>query len=174
MRYTKSQLRKSLRQTRLALTPEARQQKATEIAERLLQAVDWPEINKVHCFEPIMRLGEVDLVDFVVALHTDREDIEVYTSRKINGEWRVVLADTDETVDTVPEFDVVIVPMLGFDTSLQRVGYGGGYYDRFLAGQHGARKIGVCYEAGKVEQIPIEPHDIPLDMIITESHTYTP
>jgi 5,10-methenyltetrahydrofolate synthetase len=174
MRYTKSQLRKSLKQARLALAPEVRQQKSAEIAERLLQAIDWPAINKVHCFEPLMRLGEVDLVDFVTALQTDREDIKVYTSRKIGGEWRVVLADNDEVVETVPEFDVVIVPMLGFDAWLHRVGYGGGYYDRFLAEQPKAQKIGVCYELGKGEQIPAEPHDVPLDMIVTESNTYTP
>ena len=173
MHYTKSQLRKTLQQARLALLPEDRAQKSTDIAERLLQAVEWPRIGTVHCFEPIMRLGEVDLVDFVVALQTDREDIQVYTSRKLEDEWRVVSADTDQLADPVPQFDVIIVPMLGFDASLQRVGYGGGYYDKFLAGQPSAKKIGVCYEAGRVEQIPAEPHDIPLDMVITESHTHT-
>ncbi len=172
MHYTKSQLRKTLQQARLALAPKARQQKSTDIAERLLQAVEWPRIRTVHCFEPIMRLGEVDLVDFVVALQTDREDIQVYTSRKLDGEWQVVSADTDMQPSEVPQFDVIIVPMLGFDTSLQRVGYGGGYYDTFLAGQPAAKKIGVCYEVGKTEHIPAESHDIPLNMIITESHTY--
>jgi 5-formyltetrahydrofolate cyclo-ligase len=72
----------------------------------------------------------------------------------------------------VPAFDVIIVPMLGFDTSLQRIGWGGGYYDKFLATQPKAKKIGVCYSIGEVERIPAEPHDIPLDMIMTERHTY--
>lgn len=173
MHYTKSQLRESLQRTRLALSPKMRQQRSTDVAERLLQAIDWHRVRSVHCFEPIMRLGEVDLVDFVVALQTDREDIRVYTSRKFKGEWRVVSADTDQLADPVPQFDVIIVPMLGFDTSLQRVGYGGGYYDKFLATQPQAKKIGVCYEVGKVEHIPAESHDILLNMIITEGHTYT-
>jgi 5,10-methenyltetrahydrofolate synthetase len=174
MPYTKQELRKSLQQARLAMAPETRRQAATDIAERLLQAVNWPEIRSVHCFEPIMRLGEVDLVDFVVALQTDREDIEVHTSRKFGDEWKVVSADTDRLAEPVPQFDVIIVPMLGFDpATLQRVGYGGGYYDKFLAAQPQARKIGVCYEAGKVGQIPAEPHDVPLDLIITEAHSYT-
>jgi 5-formyltetrahydrofolate cyclo-ligase len=174
MDYTKPQLRQSLQEARLALAAEVRQQKSTEIAERLLQAIDWSTVNTVHCFEPIMRLGEVDLVDFVVALQTDREDIQVYTSRKIKGEWRVVLADTDKITEPVPQFDAIIIPMLGFDTSLHRVGYGGGYYDKFLSTQPQAKKIGVCYEVGKIEHIPAASYDIPLDMIITESHTYTP
>lgn len=174
MDSTKPRLRKSLQKARLDLAPEERAKKATSIAERLLQEIDWPSNLKVHCFEPIMRLGEVDLVDFVTALQTDKADVQVYTSRKIDGEWKVVSADTDKQPSEVPEFDVIIVPMLGFDASLHRVGYGGGYYDRFLADQQKAKKIGVCYELGKVGRIPAEPQDIKLDMIFTESHTYTP
>jgi len=122
-----------------------------------------------------MRLGEVDLVDFVTALQADTADIQIYTSRKIDGEWQVVSADTDRQPPAVPDFDIIIVPMLGFDTkTLHRVGYGGGYYDRFLADQAGAKKIGVCYETGRVGKIPAGPHDVPLDMIITEHQTYTP
>lgn len=171
MDFTKAQLRKSLQQARLALPPEARQEKSATIASTLLEEIYWPLVRSVHCFEPIMRLGEVDLVDFVTALQTDKADIRVYTSRKIDGEWQVVSTDTDKQVK-VPKFDVVIVPMLGFDDKLHRIGYGGGYYDRFLAEQPQAKKIGVCYENGKVERIPAEPHDIPLDMIVTESHVY--
>jgi 5,10-methenyltetrahydrofolate synthetase len=115
-----------------------------------------------------MRLGEVDLVDFVTALENGETDIHVYTSRKFEGRWWVVDADTDQPA-VVLSFDAVIVPMLGFDPrTLHRLGYGGGYYDRFLAAQPAAHKIGVCYEIGKVEGLPNEPHDIPLDMIITE------
>ena len=174
MESTKFGLRKSLQQARLSLSAEERAKKSTEIASRLLEELDWSVTPLVHCFEPIMRLGEVDLVDFVTALQTDREDIEVYTSRKIDGEWLVVSADTDKQPSAVPQFDVIIVPMLGFDSSLHRIGYGGGYYDRFLASQPQAKKIGVCYEVGRVEKIPAEKHDIPLDMIITEHQTYTP
>lgn len=169
---SKTALRKSLQKARLALTLEARRQKSSDIAARLLQEADWVHNTRVHCFEPIMRLGEVDLVDFVVALQTDRTDMRVYTSRKIAGGWVVVSADTDQPEPDV-KFDVIIVPMLGFDGKLQRVGYGGGYYDRFLANQSQAQKIGVCFEAGKVAQIPAETHDVPLDKIITEAHTYT-
>ncbi len=173
MDYTKPVLRKSLQEARLAMPMEIRQAKSNAIAGRLLQAADWPHELKVHCFEPIMRLGEVDLVDFVVALQTDRADIQIYTSRKIDGEWQIVFADTDKLV-AMPKFDAIIVPMLGFDDSLQRVGYGGGYYDKFLASQPQAKKIGVCYELSKVDRIPAEPHDIKLDLIVTESRTYTP
>ena len=64
--------------------------------------------------------------------------------------------------------------MLGFDPkTLHRIGYGGGYYDQFLATQPQAQKIGVCFDHGKTENIPTEPHDIPLDVIVTEENIYT-
>jgi 5-formyltetrahydrofolate cyclo-ligase len=173
MNSTKSELREALARARQALPPGDRQAKSAAIARSLLQVIDWSRTGSVHCFEPIMRLGEVDLTDFVVTLQTDREDIRIYTSRKLEGIWQIVSVDTDKPV-VVPKFDVIIVPMLGFDASLQRVGYGGGYYDRFLANQPAAQKIGVCYEIGRVEQIPAEAHDMPLDMVVTEDQVYTP
>jgi 5-formyltetrahydrofolate cyclo-ligase len=173
MQPAKDQLREKLQEARMALSAEERRHKSNAIAASLLQEVYWSKVAAVHCFEPIMHLGEVDLVDFVTALQTDKADVQVYTSRKIDGEWRVVSTATDEPVEP-PEFDVIIVPMLGFDEQLHRVGYGGGYYDKFLAGQPKAKKIGVCYEVCKTEQIPAEPHDIRLDMVVTEDRIHTP
>jgi 5-formyltetrahydrofolate cyclo-ligase len=173
MDSTKPSLRKSLQEARTRLGAPSRHEKAEAIAASLLEAVDWAKVRSVHCFEPIMRLGEVDLVDFVTALQTGEADVRVYTSRRHGGAWRIEDADTDEPVKETPRFDAIIVPMLGFDPkTLHRVGYGGGYYDKFLAEQPQARKIGVCYEAGRTEGLRAEPHDIPLDMVVTEKHTY--
>lgn len=169
----KEELRKRLQKIRTGLGEKARHEKSEAIAASLLEAVDWTGIRSVHCFEPIMRLGEVDLVDFVAALQAGEMDVRVYTSRKHGGGWRIEDADTDEPVKQTPLFEAIIVPMLGFDPkTLHRVGYGGGYYDRFLAGQPQARKIGVCFEACKAGHIPHRPHDIPLDLIVTEDGVY--
>jgi 5-formyltetrahydrofolate cyclo-ligase len=61
---------------------------------------------------------------------------------------------------------VVIVPLLGFDRDLNRLGYGGGFYDRTL--REDQVKIGVGYEFMKVDQIPFEPTDVPLNYVVTE------
>lgn len=150
-----------------------RHKRSEAIASRLFEAVEWSGIRTVHCFEPIMHLGEVDLVDFIAALQAGEMDTHVYTSRKIGGEWLIVDTDDDKPVPTPPKFDAIIVPMLGFDPdTLHRVGYGGGYYDKLLAAQPQARKIGACFETGKVGRIPHESHDIRLDMIVTEQKIY--
>lgn len=64
--------------------------------------------------------------------------------------------------------DVLLVPLLAFDSRGRRLGYGGGYYDRTLAGLPGRRAIGCAFAAQEVASIPVEPTDMPLDAVATE------
>ena len=66
---------------------------------------------------------------------------------------------------------VALVPCVAFAASRHRMGYGKGYFDRFLARHHGP-SIGLAYEMQRVDEIPVEDHDIPLDIIVTDSGTY--
>ena len=67
------------------------------------------------------------------------------------------------------EIDAVIVPGLAFDAAGGRLGRGGGFYDRWLAGRGaGCLVVGVCFEAQIVERVPMEPHDASVDMVLTE------
>lgn len=68
------------------------------------------------------------------------------------------------------EPDIVIMPLLGFDSRGTRLGYGGGYYDRTLASMKKKPKlIGLAFAAQELDHIPREPHDVPLDAIVTEA-----
>lgn len=73
----------------------------------------------------------------------------------------------DCSILTSFERSACIVPALGMDKYGYRIGYGGGYYDRFLKDYHGVT-IGVCYESLMVEELPREPHDLKMDYIVTE------
>ena len=60
------------------------------------------------------------------------------------------------------------MPALGFDRDNNRVGFGGGWYDRFVAQQFPAQKIGVSYAWALIEDgIPVDPWDMKLDRIVT-------
>ncbi len=63
--------------------------------------------------------------------------------------------------------DVVIVPAVAFDRQGYRIGYGGGYYDRFLRQAPQAARIGIAFACQIVDQIPAADHDIPMDGIVT-------
>jgi 5-formyltetrahydrofolate cyclo-ligase len=65
------------------------------------------------------------------------------------------------------EPEVVIVPGVVFDLQRCRIGFGAGYYDRFLC-KSCAVKIGVCYENQLVDSIEAEPHDVCMDFVVTE------
>lgn len=67
--------------------------------------------------------------------------------------------------------DICIVPGLAFSPDGSRLGYGGGYYDRFLSA-HSMTKVGLCAEALIFDRLPCESTDIPVDMIFTEHRIY--
>ncbi len=64
--------------------------------------------------------------------------------------------------------DLVLVPGIVFDREGHRIGYGFGYYDRFLRKVTKAVKIGLCFDFQVVDKIPREGHDVPVDFIVTE------
>ena len=69
------------------------------------------------------------------------------------------------------EIDLVIVPGVVFDLMKYRIGYGAGYYDRFLKKLGmGCFTVGIAYDLQIVDWIPAENHDIPMNKVITESH----
>ena len=63
---------------------------------------------------------------------------------------------------------LLLVPLLAYDDQGYRLGYGGGYYDRTLAVLSGVRAIGITFGGQRMESLPHDPHDHPLDAILTE------
>ncbi|RQR54779.1 5-formyltetrahydrofolate cyclo-ligase [Burkholderia sp. Bp9002] len=71
--------------------------------------------------------------------------------------------------------DLLLIPCVGFDTWLYRLGYGGGYYDRTLAAWPGDAlpvTVGIAYEACRVDALPAEDHDLAMRWVVTDEETY--
>ena len=65
---------------------------------------------------------------------------------------------------------IVLAPLVGWDGAGYRLGYGGGYYDRTLAAMtRKPRLVGLAFAAQELDSIPREPHDVPLDAVVTEA-----
>ena len=78
----------------------------------------------------------------------------------------------DERPFVAPEeIDFVIVPCATCDTKGNRLGYGGGFYDRYL-GMGNFTKAALCRTALLSDEIPLEPHDLPVDIVITDGRVY--
>ena len=67
--------------------------------------------------------------------------------------------------------DTIIVPGVAFDQNCRRIGFGGGYYDRLLAGAD-FTAIALCYEGQLIERVPTDSRDVPVGMVVTESRVY--
>ncbi|MCA8969019.1 MAG: 5-formyltetrahydrofolate cyclo-ligase [Planctomycetes bacterium] len=82
------------------------------------------------------------------------------------GAWNI--PEPAEGKDVTP--DVLLVPLVGFDERRYRLGNGGGYYDRTLASRvPRPRAIGIGFEVLRLPTIHPEPHDVPMDLILTEA-----
>jgi len=69
--------------------------------------------------------------------------------------------------------DIVFLPLVAFDKRLYRIGYGGGYYDRYiekLTARKKTLKIGIAHSSQKINRVPINKYDRKLDMVITEKY----
>ncbi|MFB0611276.1 5-formyltetrahydrofolate cyclo-ligase [Aurantiacibacter poecillastricola] len=70
--------------------------------------------------------------------------------------------------------DVLFMPLVGFTERGERIGQGGGFYDRWLAAHPATLAFGLAWDVQKVDELPIEEHDMPLSAIITPTRIYGP
>ncbi len=94
------------------------------------------------------------------------------------GRFNIPIPDCPESSLLKPEeLDLVLVPLLAFDENLNRLGMGGGFYDRSFAfranNQCKPYLLGIAHEFQKVEQLSAQPWDIPLDAVITDQAVHS-
>ncbi|MEI4234863.1 5-formyltetrahydrofolate cyclo-ligase [Roseovarius sp. D22-M7] len=88
-------------------------------------------------------------------------------TRMVRGDWNIPVPP-DDAVAVTPE--ITLAPLMGWDMAGYRLGYGGGYFDRTLAALSPRPvTIGVGFQAAKLDTIHPQPHDIALDVIVTEA-----
>jgi 5-formyltetrahydrofolate cyclo-ligase len=73
----------------------------------------------------------------------------------------------------IEEIDLIVVPAVAYDRAGRRLGRGGGFYDRFLA-QSGLRAVtcGLAFARQVVEELPAEPHDYPVEIVVTDREVF--
>lgn len=97
-------------------------------------------------------------------------DILPYDESKLElGSFHIEEPSGNDTVDAA-DIEMVVVPAVAYDARGNRLGRGKGFYDRFLASTP-AVKVGVGYDFQLLDEIPAEPHDVPMDIVITQKST---
>lgn len=92
-----------------------------------------------------------------------------FTERSVLEERRFGILEPVTGEEITPDrVNLMVVPAVGYDTLGNRLGHGKGFYDRLLTSES-PLKIGICFDYQLFDQIPVEPHDIPVDWVICGS-----
>lgn len=158
----KTKVRLVMRVTRDALGESARAAKNAAITEAIISL---PEYRAAHAIMAYVAFGsEVDPAGIMSAARGDGKHVLI-------PDHFGLLEITGSIVQRVKaaEADLVLVPGLAFNANGLRLGYGGGWYDRFIAKLRPDVKLaGLAYEEQVVPSIPDEPHDLRLHILVTD------
>jgi 5-formyltetrahydrofolate cyclo-ligase len=181
----KELLREKLKQLRNDISSAQSEKNSFGVIGRLQSFVDWSKVKSVHTYLPMAHHNEIDTWSFIRWLFTSHPETRVYTSvyvpKKplkhvlINSETeysedvlRVPSPINGQPAESDTDFEIILVPIVGFDVSKHRLGYGAGVYDKLLSENPQAKKIGLAHGVSFVKEgLPAQEHDVPLDTIIT-------
>lgn len=190
MEYSANELRKRNRNLRAGLDQPTLDQAATNLGERICSLPEYAQAARIAVYFAVN--GEISL-DLVIdqALAQGKQiylpNLDQKTLRfspyfrqqkmRIN-KFKLPEPDVGEEEMLEPEaLDLVLAPLVVFDADGNRIGMGGGFYDRSFAFRKDATRtspvlIGVAHELQKVEQLIAESWDVQLDMVVTDQAIY--
>jgi 5-formyltetrahydrofolate cyclo-ligase len=184
---TKRSLRDAARRQRAAKSDK--DSASDEILDRLLQLPDYrhaewvlwylhigDEVRTQSTVAALLARGTAVVIPYCVEDH-----LELFHCRSMSdlasGRFKILEPRPELRSDPARRIeprrlDAIIVPGLAFDRHGGRLGYGRGFYDRCLAeSRPDAVKIAIAYDCQLFDSIPTDPHDIPMDWIVTESES---
>lgn len=188
--YTRQQIRQQTRRRRRALTPEQQTLFALHAADRMMA---YPPVLRAHTVAAFLSFdGELDTQPLIEQLW--RAGKRVYLpvlhpfspgnllflhyhpgSNLVVNRLKIHEPKLDVR-DVLPlsQLDVLITPLVAFDASGQRLGMGGGFYDRTLQNwrQYHLQPVGYAHDCQQVEALPTEQWDIPLPAVVTPAKTW--
>ncbi len=184
-KVTKKILREQSLEVRSTLSIEQRDELSQLIMKQLIYALDWTSYSVVHVFLTSQKLGEINTQPLVEYLWQHHPKITVVTNRLLTGKkdiaTHVIKADDELVLNawSIPEpletasviapkqIDIFIIPLLACDYFGNRLGYGGGFYDRLLACVNPkAARVGVNFFEPLTTLIPVLAYDQSLDYLI--------
>jgi 5-formyltetrahydrofolate cyclo-ligase len=181
----KSSLRKVFLKRRESLSRDDVSEKSRDILKQLSELISFKASDTVHCYISMNNRNEVltgEIIELCFALKKQvvvpkmvRESrLEHYYIEQ--GEtlhpnsWGVPEPESSpERKAKISDIDLILIPMVAADREKNRLGYGKGFYDRFLSKTY-AVKAGLLFDVQlSNETLPAEEHDVKLDLLITES-----
>ena len=184
LKTEKAAARRWARQTRAAFTPEQRAAFGAAMAQRLCLLPQWQAAQTVFCFAsqgpepdtlPLLQAALAEGKQLCVPRCTGPGVMELRQIRSfeelVPGAYGILEPPMTAPLTDPDDVDLAILPCLTCNHLGQRLGQGGGYYDRFLSNYRGGTVL-LCREKLIREEIPLEPHDYPIPWVLTEVGLY--
>ncbi len=175
----KSEIRKQIRALKRAMTAEEKIRRSELVMRRLESAPAFAGSRVVLLYWSMD--DEVQTHDFVGRWYRDKvlllpcvqgDDLVLrrYTGPEcmVAGEQFGIGEPTGPVWTDLDAIDAIAVPGVAFDRTGNRMGRGRGFYDRLLKTTPNAVKIGLAYSFQILDEIPVEPHDVPMDLILSD------
>ncbi len=181
----KKLMRKEMMRKRGELSKELRLKMSNQVFERLSADENYIKAKKIFVF--VSFGSEIYTHDFIK--NSILNGKEVYIPHIENNQMHAVsLKNFDDlevgfyNILSLPEdkieivdpknLDLILVPGLIFDMDFYRIGYGGGYYDKYLSNERiSAKLVGICFDFQIIDSVDPQSHDVPVDKIVTEIAT---
>ncbi len=180
---TKAEIRKRILETRRKLTDDEAASKSAAIVQKVIKTPEYREADNIllyadYCREVMTRgIFEDALLHRVDKMTNTMEFYQVISIRQLVRGYMDILEpreDIQARYKFQPREDTLaILPGVAFDTSGYRVGYGKGFYDRFLENRRQLSTMALAYACQIVDEIPRAEHDIKMDKIVTEEIIYS-
>ncbi len=183
-RDEKNLIRKQMKQLRADMTRTERFEKSMQIFEQLITVPEFKRADRIYTY--VSMDNEIDtimLIDYSLSLEKrvfvprvsgkDMEFYEISDISELNPGYRGIYEpDINGKEPDYSRTGFMCMPGLAFDRSYNRIGYGGGFYDRYLSVENKLYKAALAYEAQLLESIPAQDGDVRPDMIVTEENIY--
>jgi 5-formyltetrahydrofolate cyclo-ligase len=186
---SKEELRKDILKKRMSLSEEEICDKSLKISDTILKLDLFKNSLNIMCYVDFK--NEVSTKRLILQAISMKKNVSVpyitnnnmqenimtaaiiksYEKDLEPGKYGIYAPKRDEVKYMIPYvIDCIIVPGVAFDMNKNRIGYGAGYYDRFLnLLKPDCLKIGIAFEIQLIDEIPIDAHDKKMDIIITEA-----
>ena len=173
----KAALRKHLLEKRDATSAELRDISSKKIHQNIKQISSYANSQNIACYFPIgsevnthnimldvLEQGKILLLPKIIG---DNIEFHIVSNLEKLEKGRFEIMEPKDSCERTKKIDCVLIPTVGVSKSGVRLGYGHGYYDRFLLSTD-AMKISLTYSKQVIKSIPNDSHDIKMDWIVTE------
>lgn len=186
----KEELRREMLIARNALSEQQHNLLSNTIADTFLESSIYQKATYIYAYA--FTNNEVDLTLIINKALNDGKIVALPCSYMSNGIPKMEFYEISSVSDLSPGYkgilepdrrkagvkkplnepDVVLVPGVCFDYALNRIGYGKGFYDRYLVKHESALRVGLAFNFQIVEQLPADVNDVKMDIIITENGAF--